>query len=580
VKGQRGERSEDEKLANLAESGNFAKLYAHSILRTTSNPERSKITDGSWRKFDQIPHDDLNPKSTHHTAQELADSLQGHGTGWCTAGEETAQRQLSRGDFYVYYSKDAEGNDTVPRVAIRMQDGKVAEVRGIGDNQNLEGEMLDIAQEKFRGLPGGEKYEKKAEDMRYLTEIERLMESNPRISLTVEDLRFLYELDDDILSFRQEEWGDGYRDPRIDELISKRDIFADIAKVYGVSIHEVATNDTFDKHTKVVIGDLDCKNIAQRFGTRRSVSSIVAAKLQTGGFEGEDIDEYLIPEPIYAVTGKIVGIGQSNGLSVSCLEKIVALEGRSIPTYEDLFKVADSFTKGAQLALFERGMNTSDLKALVESADKFGLININPLAEKLLADKTEGSLRLLDFNLRKFHGLTLGTAQAYMKAIDSGFKTGTARDFVGSGINRIVKEIIESDTFTLDVSDINTLLLTTPRDKFGQKHLDPIIKEFSGLDEGIIEGYAIRRHTNLDPAFLIANADHFATLDFDKLALRAIADAESRYLEEIFEMFLPHIKKETAISMLGTVFAFYDKYPTDGRLRKGKLEALIEERFA
>ena len=69
-------------------------------------------TEGQWVKYDQ--------GSDHMPLVEL---LQGHGTGWCER-EWTAQTQLKAGDFYVYYSKDKEGNSTIPRAAIRMVGGR------------------------------------------------------------------------------------------------------------------------------------------------------------------------------------------------------------------------------------------------------------------------------------------------------------------------------------------------------------------------------------------------------------------------------------------------------------------------
>ena len=80
--------------------------------------------------------------------------MQGHGTGWCTAGESTANMQLQGGDFYVYYTRDEDGKDTVPRVAVRMQEGTVAEVRGVNAAQELEPVMADITSERLQDLPG------------------------------------------------------------------------------------------------------------------------------------------------------------------------------------------------------------------------------------------------------------------------------------------------------------------------------------------------------------------------------------------------------------------------------------------
>ena len=37
--------------------------------------------------------------------------------------------------IYVYYTRDEDGRDSVPRVAIRMQEGTVAEVRGVNAAQ-------------------------------------------------------------------------------------------------------------------------------------------------------------------------------------------------------------------------------------------------------------------------------------------------------------------------------------------------------------------------------------------------------------------------------------------------------------
>lgn len=100
-------------LETLLKAENFAKLYAWAIEKVTpASPEQLAGTNGQWVKYDQ--------GSDH---MPLVKSLQGHGTGWCTAGESTAQTQLKAGDFYVYYSLDQQGKPTIPRAAIRMQEG-------------------------------------------------------------------------------------------------------------------------------------------------------------------------------------------------------------------------------------------------------------------------------------------------------------------------------------------------------------------------------------------------------------------------------------------------------------------------
>ncbi len=204
-----GEQIDDTQLTRLLKDGSFGQLYAHAIQEATpdSLESRQEIA-GSWAQFNQ--------SDDPHTAQRLAGSLQGHGTGWCTAGESKAAEQLRDGDFYVYYSRSEDGKDTIPRIAVRMDHGQVAEVRGVLPSQELEPRLVDIALEKIRGLPGGEAYFRKAEDMRRLTALDELLASNSQMELSREDLKFLYEIDGDIEGF-------GYQsDPRVYELKEKR----------------------------------------------------------------------------------------------------------------------------------------------------------------------------------------------------------------------------------------------------------------------------------------------------------------------------------------------------------------------
>lgn len=199
----------DAQLQKLLKGGNFGKLYAHAVLEVTPDtPELRNEIRGSWTMFNQTD----DPR----TARRLSGSLQGHGTGWCTAGESTATMQLRGGDFFVYYTRDEDGKDTVPRAAIRMEQGEVAEVRGVNAAQELEHEMADITAERLKDLPGGEEYIRKAHDMKRLTAIEKKTATDPDVSLTGEELRFLYELDHEIQGF-------GYEtDPRISEIRAKR----------------------------------------------------------------------------------------------------------------------------------------------------------------------------------------------------------------------------------------------------------------------------------------------------------------------------------------------------------------------
>ena len=212
-----------EEASKALENGeSFKKLYEY-YLTDTGYVNRGNDTDGLWVKYDQ--GSDYKP---------LWESLQGKNTGWCTAGEETAKTQLSNGDFYVYYTKDNEGEYKEPRIAIRM-DGKnnIGEVRGVGERQNLEGCMTPIAEEKLNEFPDKDKYLKKVNDMKLLTEIDNKVNKN--IELNKEDLRFLYEVDSKIEGF-------GYsKDPRINEIKDRRNNKKDLAFVFGCKEENIGT---------------------------------------------------------------------------------------------------------------------------------------------------------------------------------------------------------------------------------------------------------------------------------------------------------------------------------------------------
>ena len=205
---------EDKDLENLVEAGSFSKIYPHvltQLMRKSININREN-TKGVWVMY---------KKGQDH--MPLVRSLEGYNTGWCTAGEGTAKKQLEGGNFYVYYSYDEQNEPVIPRIAIRMEGKSIAEVRGIAANQEMELEMLDIAETKLDTFPDKEDYKKKVTDMKKLTEIYN--KSKNEEIFTVEELAFLYESKQAIASF-------GYKkDPRISEIIKLRDITQDLEKI-------------------------------------------------------------------------------------------------------------------------------------------------------------------------------------------------------------------------------------------------------------------------------------------------------------------------------------------------------------
>ena len=239
------DRKTEDDIKNALEAGNFKLLYEYVIKQSMLRGEKqSNSTSGKWIKYEQ--GSDYNI---------LRNSLQGYYTGWCTAaGENFAREQLANGDFYVYYTLDNNGEAKVPRIAIRM-DGKtnIGEIRGIADKQNMEPEMMPILEEKLNEFPDREKYYKKERDMKLLTLIDKKVNKN--IELSLDELKFLYEIDNEIDGF-------GYKkDPRIQEIQSKRNQKKDCALIYNISEDEVALSqnewESNPKRFKVLLGDLE-----------------------------------------------------------------------------------------------------------------------------------------------------------------------------------------------------------------------------------------------------------------------------------------------------------------------------------
>ena len=232
---------EDEKVefGKLLQSENFAKLYAFAIEKVTpASQEQITITEGKWVKYDQ---------GSDHLP--LVQSLQGHGTGWCTAGESTAQVQLKNGDFWVYYSLDENKTPRIPRAAIRMEGDRIGEVRGIAEQQNLDPYIGDIVQEKLAQFPDGKAYEKKNADMKLLTEIEK--KSKAKQELNKAELVFLYEIKEEIEGF-------GYqRDPRITEILATRNSKEDAPLVFDCDHEQIARKKKdIHENTKAYVGRL------------------------------------------------------------------------------------------------------------------------------------------------------------------------------------------------------------------------------------------------------------------------------------------------------------------------------------
>lgn len=192
----------DSEYKELLSTENFAKLYTHALEQFFGMSFDSlENIAGYWKTYEQDSEPD-----------ELYESLQGYPLEWCTATNiETAKSQLKGGDFHVYYSQNNDGVAVIPRLAIRMDQNSIGEVRGIEKNQNVDQFISPILNEKLVEFgKEGEKYLKKSEDMQKMTIITEKHRAGQE--LNKEDLKFLYEVDGKIQGFGYEE------DPRIREV--------------------------------------------------------------------------------------------------------------------------------------------------------------------------------------------------------------------------------------------------------------------------------------------------------------------------------------------------------------------------
>ena len=236
----------DKDFQKLLTTENFAKYYAFAIEHVVvDNAELYKITEGEWRKFDQGSN-----------AEELVKSIQGKGTGWCTAGKATAETQVQRGDFYVYYSQNDLGDPKIPRLAIRMEEDSIGEVRGVAHKQEIDPYISDVLEEKMNDFgEEGEVYKKKSQDMKHLTSIDHKNKDGE--VLTKEDLRFLYEMDGKIEGF-------GYgEDIRIKETLEGRDMKEDFSVALDVSKEKISftQEEALSGYIKFHYGDLDLNSL-------------------------------------------------------------------------------------------------------------------------------------------------------------------------------------------------------------------------------------------------------------------------------------------------------------------------------
>ena len=215
---------EDHELDLLLKSGSFKKIYEYMLKYVSSKHSNSELFDGLWVKYPQ-----------GNDCVSLVNSLQGYNTEWCITGVATAMEQLSSGDFYIYYTRDNNGEYKIPRIAIRMQgDVIINEICGIARGQNIEEGFEDVIVDKIASFPDIS-FSDGLNQLKRLTCIHKKVLNNQALSL--DDLMFIYEINENINGVVPK------KDPRINEIIRSRDIRSDLALIFNCSEDNIALSE-------------------------------------------------------------------------------------------------------------------------------------------------------------------------------------------------------------------------------------------------------------------------------------------------------------------------------------------------
>ena len=327
--------------------------------------EKLSNNAGIWIKY---------PKESDH--MKLVKSIQEKGTNWCIAEEETAKKQLSYSDFYIYYSYDKDNQPTIPRIAIRMENAKIAEIRGVAANQNIESDMETIISQKLEKFPDKEKYMQEVQDMQQLTKIYKKYQ---RLELTPKELEFLYEIKREIRGF-------GYqKDPRIEEILHRRNKIKDFASIFNCQEEEIGINieDLKTKNVIYYIGDLDLSFYRDPLSLSFKLPKYILGSLDLRNLKSAE--GLALPEEIEEILN---------------LESLKSIEGLVLPKKVDSL-VLSSLTSAEGLNLPEK-VNSIDLRGLTsakwlklpEKMDSLELSGLTNAKDLVLPKKIEGDLYL------------------------------------------------------------------------------------------------------------------------------------------------------------------------------------------
>lgn len=244
---------DDNIIDDLIKNEGFIKIYLYLLNEYNMNKEKD-IT-GKWIKYTEGNMDD---------AYKMFYSLKDKNTSWCLNEEKCAIEQImgsnkyKSGDFYIYYTMDDNRDYIIPRLAIKVKEDSILEIRGVEDAfQNIESILLPVVEEKLKEFDflsdiDKEYYLKAIDDYKKI--IDLLKKTNNNIPFSKEELEFIYEVNDYIYFFETE------YNKRIDyirerHIISDKDLLLKASKRVDNIVKYADNNlkNDFDTMSKIVV---------------------------------------------------------------------------------------------------------------------------------------------------------------------------------------------------------------------------------------------------------------------------------------------------------------------------------------
>lgn len=218
----------DDELESLLKNGKFSSLFSYNRWKNIVhiNEKNSKSFDGIWKSY---------PKGSD--ISELQNAVNKNVTYWCIEDPTVMEEYNSSNDFEVYYTKDEDGEYSIPKVAVVVNDGKVKEVRGVFDpHENIDGFLVPVVFDKLSTLDCDSSFYKRLDNVKKLNIIENKHLND--IELSKDELKFLYEIDGRVLTLGR----DTGSEFRINNIKRARDKKSDFAFLFDCERDQVAVD--------------------------------------------------------------------------------------------------------------------------------------------------------------------------------------------------------------------------------------------------------------------------------------------------------------------------------------------------